>query len=882
MDEDLPCYQNGAVDRFLAVKGKEVDQEVVSLSSFRKALHCRLRPVGSPFLLIVVAYVVITIVMTYPVILQLDTHLITTGDDTWVHYWNGWWVGKALSEGGSIYATDLLFHPETTSLVYHNFAWLNIASWLLLKPILGGVAAFNLTNLINVTLCALTACLMMRHLVGSWGPAFITGLVHGYWPFRLTNYNHPNTISTQWLPLALLFTILLIREQRPKYVVLGGLCLALTGLSRWQMLLPAAVAIGVYLLFSLLFEWRSWSWRTTGMLGAMGLVTIVLIAVPVYPLMSGVVSGEFGSHQDQARLWTADGSTDLLAYAVPPAQHPLASLFSGLRYAHEVKRFGYAPSAFLGYTVIGLVMCAALWRWKAARVWIALGAVAFLLALGPILHLNAVRYPGVPMPYRLVGWMAPVRWMRAPRRFNILLALPVAVLAGYGASALEDKLVWRRASWFWGLLSVLLLFDYLNLPSAMVEAGVPQFYASIADSSDDFGIMGLPSLRDDTEYYMFYQTVHGHPLLAGHISRLPANAFSFISSVPLLDNIYQTGSIDTRAPDLSRQLSLLADAGFRYVVLHKELASRKQLTRWRSYLTISPRYEDDEVVVYPTEPVMGQDYVLRYRLTDKMGMVKAELSREQIVPAATLELDLAWGNTRPLKGHFQVEILLVGEDGHVGQSERFEVSPRWSPEEWPASAIARDHYALEIERGLAGGEYRVIVQLMRDAEPVGEHVTVGDVTLVGPEPNYTAPAMERRLDVTFGEVLELLGYDLREGEGTIQVTLHWQALRRMEVAYKFFVHLYDAESGDLIAQVDTMPQDWSYPTTWWEKGEVVSEDISLSLEGLRAGRYRLAVGVYVPDTGERLAVARVLAGLSSRDDSLMLPEVLERDVESIQ
>jgi hypothetical protein len=76
----------------------------------------------------------------------------------------------------------------------------------------------------------------------------------------------------------------------------------------------------------------------------------------------------------------------------------------------------------------------------------------------------------------------------------------------------------------------------------------------------------------------------------------------------------------------------------------------------------------------------------------------------------------------------------------------------------------------------------------------------------------------------------------------------------MEVAYKFFAHLLDAETGELVAQQDVMPRDWTYPTTWWEKGEVVSDEIALAVSDAPPGVYRVAIGVYDPETGVRLPV----------------------------
>jgi len=845
------------------------------------------------------AYALLTLVMTYPVVARLNTHLVGFGSnmwmhywnvlneadwlrplatggfggDMWVHYWNGWWVKKVLTEGGSLYSTRLLFYPQTVSLVYHNFGWVNIAGWLLLEPIIGGIAASNLVYLTNVTLCAFAMFILARYLLRSNGPAFVAGLVYGYWPYRLSDYEHPNMISTEWLPLVLLCVILLVRERgRVRYALLAGLFLALTGLSRWQMLVPAGIVTSAYLLFSVLFERECWSWRVVGSLALAVLVTALLIAIPFYPLARDIVTGEANN------LLQEEGKgTDLLAYFVPPMNHPLAPLFDGLGYVRSPVRFSY--SAFLGYTVLALVLVAIVWRWQTVRPWIALALVAFLLALGPVLRFDGRLYPAVPMPYRLVGWLPPLRLMRDHYRFNALLALPVAILAGHGVAALRERLTFRRCSLFivYCSLAALVLFDYFNLPAATTPAHVPDFYFALAKEAGDFAIVELPGDRQHTEYYMFYQTVHGRPLLDGHVSRLFPQALEFMSSVPLVDGLYESGTINTRLPDLSRQLSLLSDAGFRYIILHKNMASPEQLTKWRSYLVVSPRYEDEELVVYSTAPVVGQDCPLRYELGAGVGLIAADLSTENINPDAVLELEVVWGTTAPPGADLHVEIALVDEGGNVGQVQRFEISPAWPTEEWPANAIARDRYSLQIEPWLKSGTHSVVVGLVRkkDGQPVGHQAQVGKVVMLAPERDFTVPPVTEAVGATFGDVLHLPGYDLEVGDEALYITLHWQALRRMEASYKFFVHLYDAESGELMAQADVIPRNWTYPTTWWEAGEIVSDEISLSLEGVPEGKYRLGVGVYHPDTGVRLPVLAAPAGLNVDGGRLLLPGVIE-------
>ena len=82
--------------------------------------------------------------------------------------------------------------------------------------------------------------------------------------------------------------------------------------------------------------------------------------------------------------------------------------------------------------------------------------------------------------------------------------------------------------------------------------------------------------------------------------------------------------------------------------------------------------------------------------------------------------------------------------------------------------------------------------------------------------------------------------------------LHWQALQHMEGDYKVFIHLFDPATEEIVAQDDAMPRQNQYPTSWWVEGEVVSDEIAISLKDLPPGRYRLALGVYDPQTMDRL------------------------------
>jgi len=104
---------------------------------------------------------------------------------------------------------------------------------------------------------------------------------------------------------------------------------------------------------------------------------------------------------------------------------------------------------------------------------------------------------------------------------------------------------------------------------------------------------------------------------------------------------------------------------------------------------------------------------------------------------------------------------------------------------------------------------------------------------------------------------------------TLTLTLTWQTVEPLADDYTIFVHLL-APDGSKVAQRDTRPCDGECLTNTWQPGEIIVDRYQLSLapdavaDLLHApsGRYRLAVGLYLLDSGERAAVV-------GRDDEVM-------------
>lgn len=120
---------------------------------------------------------------------------------------------------------------------------------------------------------------------------------------------------------------------------------------------------------------------------------------------------------------------------------------------------------------------------------------------------------------------------------------------------------------------------------------------------------------------------------------------------------------------------------------------------------------------------------------------------------------------------------------------------------------------------------------------------------------YLAPAFydfvpSRPPVAVFANEIALLDYKIIRPTGTIfhgatvQVDLHWQALKPVSNDYVVTFQAVDAD-GKIWGQQDIRPQDGNFPTRQWVPGMIISDTHSLQvdLDGPREG-YRLILALY--------------------------------------
>ena len=124
-------------------------------------------------------------------------------------------------------------------------------------------------------------------------------------------------------------------------------------------------------------------------------------------------------------------------------------------------------------------------------------------------------------------------------------------------------------------------------------------------------------------------------------------------------------------------------------------------------------------------------------------------------------------------------------------------------------------------------------------------------------PNLTAATPTRPLDVTFGNTLDLLGYDdppasAQPGD-EVTLQLYWHLRAPATKNYSVFVHLINANDV-IVSQRDMYPGQGSLATSGLQPGYTWQDHYTVRIPSLApAGQaVRWAIGVYDLETGQRL------------------------------
>jgi hypothetical protein len=543
-------------------------------------------------------FIVLTVLMTWPLVLRMKSEVVGQIGDNIYFVWMIGWMKKALFElGVNPFDVWFLNYPQGWNMAYTEITPIMLLLALPFGFIGGATFAFNAAMMLTFILSGLGMFLWVQALTRNSAAALVGGTIYAFLPYHFAHFliGHLNLSGIQWFPFYFWGLLEILQQQNKavpvnawwKPAVLAGVMLGLIGWTSQYYLYMTVLVTGwmvlVYLVFFARFRWREWGfWRQFVL---MGLVALPLIVIAVMPYMMLFQQGGLPDRNiSLVRMYSAS-PTDFL---LPSTDHFLWGKWVGEHFNRQmwvegtlyigVVSFVLAVLAFLRRHQMGRSQMLALCAWGAG--------FAFVLAMGIDLHWNgqSVEIPlptalstllgrteaPIPLPGYVLFYVFPFfAKLRALMRFGVFVLLFFSVSAGLGAAWLLER---RRAD-----LRVVLTVVLLGLVFLDFYPGAYQEFARIQPRSLDYwlaqqpgqgAVIQFPFEKSEDQEHTYYTLTHGKPFVGGFFNAFPPEQYARLR--PLMEHF----------PD-ERSVSLLSELGVQFVLVDKISYSDPQAIRQR-------------------------------------------------------------------------------------------------------------------------------------------------------------------------------------------------------------------------------------------------------------------------------------------------------------
>ena len=487
-----------------------------------------------------ILFIALTAVMTYPQVLHMKDGVHDDGDPlmlTWVLAW----VAHQLPRAPAHLFDANMFYPERNTLAYSETL---LVPGIIAAPLhwlgVGAVLVYNLVFLSGFALSGVGVALLVRRLTGHSGAAILSGIIFAFPPFRIDHYPHLQLQQTQFIPLALWAFHSLMDTGRLRDGVWLGVFTAgqmLSCMYYGLFLIPYMTVVCGTILVANRTMPRA---RLVALLVAAAIVVVAMIPVGRAYVAARKVVGERG------RAEVADGSATWRNYLAPAEMNAV--------YGKVFARFMQPQrQLFPGFVAVALAIIGLWPPLSATRLAYGLG---LLLAFDVSLGFNGLVYRA------LYDYFLPFRALRIPARMGIMVGFSLAVLAGYGAARIAERLRSEQARRIVLVaLGGLMLVEYASKPLPLWTAPLspPPVYDDLVRDRGDSPtaiLFEFPTSSLDDPAYLYYSTFHWQSLINGYSGFFPP---SYVRLVRGIQNFPDEPSMDA-----------IKSHGVRYLVIHGE------------------------------------------------------------------------------------------------------------------------------------------------------------------------------------------------------------------------------------------------------------------------------------------------------------------------
>lgn len=503
-----------------------------------------------------------TLLMTYPLMLNMGSGIKDTGDpllSSWIMAWN---VEKITHLDMTNIFNANIFFPQKRTIAYSEFLFTQSLISLPARLATGNpIFAQNFVILFSFLTSGLGMYFLARYLTKSVFGGIIAGVIYAFSPFMISHLSHLQILTAGGIPLAFLYLHKFFEGEHFKHILLFTVFFILNALANGYYGLYVVLFAGLYLMLYILFRKKFTDWRFWLKVATFVLLVLVVTGPIVHQYL--VVRKEMGfvrsigSYADLTSFLSTAPYNKVYGNLFARFSKPEGQLFPGivavllavigLMHTLKKRRSGipYIQTPFHFYSLVLLL--------------------SFLFTFGP-------KGPYILLYKYVPGFNA----IRVASRFHVLVMFSLAILAAYGTKAVISSPRFQR-KWVSIVLAcffiILLLIEYYSLPipwkKIPAKDDIPEVYKWLAAQKDDFAIIELPLPEPgESTFYkecprMYYSTYHWKKLVNGYAGYFPP--------------LYYELKWRWKTQPLASNISDLRTLGVRSIILHSSFYEEKEL-----------------------------------------------------------------------------------------------------------------------------------------------------------------------------------------------------------------------------------------------------------------------------------------------------------------
>ena len=479
-------------------------------------------------ILIVAVYVILAIILTYPLFFKIGSSLYGYTSDNFSAAWYFWWLKYAQLHQLDPKFTDLVGAPygsQYGALVLEDI-WIKIAT--LLTFAFNELVALNLLFLISFPLAGLGTYFLTYYLWKDKLASFWAGLVFAFAPYHFwQGYSHLSLAFIYTLPIYLLALVYFDREKNYKAALLLASAFIIVFTTTFYYGFFVAILTVAYFLIKVVFglvRREQYLDQKRFVLLVVSFFIVLLFSVPT--LLNFYLSNYAPTSQAVSSTGTRS-LNDFLSLSLrpwdlllPAPDHPVLGTASENIYQWITKlssdyktKSAFLPErvVYVGFTPL-LLLVIGLWialRKKVERpqivFWTTLLVVIVSFSLPPVVTIKSV---AIYLPSYLLYLATPN--LRAIVRLGVVILLLVSLVSSYSLAYLLKHIKTKAKQYLLVTgLSLMVIFEFLPLPPTKVTLfdNPPDFYQYVKKLPMEVTIAEYP-MKFDMADALIWQRYH--------------------------------------------------------------------------------------------------------------------------------------------------------------------------------------------------------------------------------------------------------------------------------------------------------------------------------------------------------------------------------------